>query len=69
MSAARQRRYRKRKADGRLVLPGFHVADVEWPQKLIQIGWLRADQEDDTPAITKATIAFVDAVKISDDER
>ena len=61
MSAAeRQRRRRKRMGLGRLVLGVIDVAEVDFPQKLIALGRLRRDQEDDVQAITDAAIKALD---------
>ncbi len=60
----RDRNYKWRRRNGRLALPGFHVADVDWPAKLIALGKLRPDQEDDKDAIREATIRFLDEVRV-----
>lgn len=57
--------YRERKRNGRMALPGFHVADVMMPQKLIALGLLRPDQEDDRAAIRDATIQLLDELDVA----
>jgi hypothetical protein len=49
--AERRRECRRRQRDGLLLLPGVEVPDVDWPETLIALGFLRA--------IAVATSAFI----------
>lgn len=59
MSAARQRRYRQRRGDGRIVLR-IAVDGVEWIESLIEAGLLRREDEDD-----RATVEAASAVALA----
>lgn len=64
-ASARQRRHRRLKRQGRMSLR-ITVDDVAYPQKLISLGLLKLEEEDDPRAIEKATTEMLDRMAVGD---